>query len=86
MFNHQQRITGISEPFQRFQQAVVITLMQADTWLIQNIEYADQPGANLSGQSDPLSFTARQCTRRTVKGQVVQADVDQKAKPGIDFF
>ena len=64
-----------------FQQFRVVALMQANARLIQNIQYAHQPGTDLRGKPNPLRFPARQCRRRAVKGEIVQPDIEQEPDP-----
>ena len=54
--------------------------------LVQHVEHADQAGADLGGQPDPLRLAAGQRAGRPVERQVVQADVEQEAEPGVDLL
>jgi hypothetical protein len=42
MLNHDDGIAEIAQAFQRFQQALIVTLVQADARLIENVEHAGQ--------------------------------------------
>ena len=50
--------------FQRFQQLIVISLVQSDTRLIQDIGNPHKSGADLGRQTDPLCLAAGKGTRR----------------------
>ncbi len=54
MFNDDQRVAGVAQFDQRFDQAVVIVGMQADRRLVENVKHADQPAADLARQTNPL--------------------------------
>ena len=57
---HKQGIAHILQVPQRVQQFIIVSLMQADAGLIQNIAYTYQAGANLGCQPDSLCFPAGQ--------------------------
>ncbi len=59
MFDDQNGVAQIAQTFERFQQPCVIAWMQPDGWLIQHIQHADQPRANLGCQPDALCLAAR---------------------------
>ena len=40
--------------------------MQADRRLVQDVEHADEAGADLGGETDALPLTARERARRTL--------------------
>ena len=40
VFDHDQAVTGVPEPHQDVQKPSVVARMQADAWLIENIEHA----------------------------------------------
>ena len=71
---------------QRVDQPVVVPLMQPDARLVQDVQHAHQAGADLGRQPDPLRLAAGQGARRPVKGEVVQAHVDQEAEPVFDLL
>ncbi len=60
--------------------------MQADRGLVEDVEHAHQPRADLAGQPDPLGLAAGERRRRAVERQVVQADVGQEAEPAADLL
>jgi len=67
-------------------QPLIIALMQANARLVKDIEHADQAGANLRSQPNPLGLAAAQGPGRPVQGDIVQANIIQKAQPGINLF
>ena len=86
VLDHDQRVAQVAQPQQRLEQPVVVPLVQPDGRLVQHVQHADQPGADLGGQPDPLRLAAGQRRRGAVQRQVVQADVEQEAQPGVDLL
>ena len=54
--------------------------------LVEDVEHADQPGADLRGQPDPLRLATGQRAGRPVEREVVEADVEQEAEAGLDLL
>jgi hypothetical protein len=54
------RVAEIAQAPQRFEQPVVVALVQADAGFVQHVEHARQAGADLAGEADALAFPARQ--------------------------
>ena len=81
-----QGVAQIPQPDQGFDQPPVVALMQADRRLVEHIEHADQPGADLRGQPNALRLTAGQRGRRPRQRQVVEPDVEQEAEPRLDLL
>ena len=86
MLNHDQCISKITEMLECCEKFVIISLVQTDTWLIQNICYTYQSGTDLSRQTNSLCFSALQCSSCSSKCQIVQSDIHQKLDSGIDLF
>ena len=60
--------------------------MQTDRRFIQNVEHPDQRGTDLGCQTDALTFPPRKSARSTVKGQVIEPDINQKREPLPDLL
>ena len=75
MLDDDDGVAQVPQPFQGFNQAVVVRRMQADCRLIADIEHAHQPAADLGRQADTLGFAAAESRRGTVQGQIFQADI-----------
>ena len=86
MLDHDDRVAQVAQALQRSQQALVVALMQADGGLVQHIEHAGQPGADLRGQPDALALAARQRARCARQRQIFQPDIVQEAQPLVDFL
>ena len=65
------RVAKIPQARQGVEQSFIIALVQADARFIENVHHTDQTGTNLTGQSDALSFTARECVGAAIQRQVV---------------
>ena len=85
VLHHDQGVAQIAQLDQRVEQAVVITLVQADARLIEHVEHAGETSADLGGQTDALGFTARECHRRAIKTEVVEPHIEQKLEPHADL-
>ena len=79
-------VAQIAQPSQRFEQAVIILLVQPDAGFIQHIEHARKPGTNLAGQPDTLAFAAAQRARCAIQIEIVQPHIVEEAKPFVDFL
>ena len=58
MFDHDDRISQVSQMLQRMQQLVIIPLVKPYARFIEYIRHADKTGADLGGQTDTLSLSA----------------------------
>ena len=59
MFYDNDRIAQITQFLETMDQALIVTLVQTDARLVQDIENVDQLAANLCGKADALTLTAR---------------------------
>ena len=57
MLNDNDGVAQVPKSGQRLDQPVVVTLMQTDRRLVQDVENADQPGADLRCQPDTLCLS-----------------------------
>ena len=86
MLNHDQCISKITEMLECCEKFVIISLVQTDTWLIQNISHTHKTGTDLGSKTDSLCFPTRKCSCRTSQCQIIQSYIYQEAKPGTDFL
>ena len=59
--------------------------MQADGRLVEHVEHAAQPRADLRGQPDPLAFAARKRRRIARQREIAEAHPAQKLQPLHDL-
>ena len=64
-------------------QTLVVAVMKADGRLVEDVEHANEPRANLRRQTDPLCFTTRERRCRTHQGEVVEPDVDEEVETSV---
>jgi hypothetical protein len=76
---HQHSIAQVAQVGEGAQQAFIVTLMQTDRRLVENVHNADQASTDLRGQAYALSLTAGQGLGAAIERQVVQPDIDQEA-------
>ena len=81
-----QGVAEVAQPDQRLDQPVVVALVQADRRLVEDVEHADQAGADLGGEPDALRLAAGQRAGGAVEREVVEADVEQEAQPLVDLL
>ncbi len=81
MLDDDDAVAEIAQPPQRIEQARIVALMQADRGLVQHIEHAGEPGADLRGEPDALALAARQRAGGAAERQIVEPDVDQERQP-----
>ena len=86
VFYHDDRIPQISQVLEGPQKLVVVSLVQADTRLVQNIAHSHQSRTDLGRQPDSLGLSAGQRRCRPRQCQIIQSHVDQKAHSGLDLL
>ena len=79
-------VAQVAQLRKRVEQPVVVARVQADRWLVENVQHADQPAADLAGQANALRLAAGERRRRAVERQVVEPDVAQKAQPAANLL
>ena len=80
VLDDQHGVAQVAQRFQRFQQLLVVARVQANRGLIQHVQHAAQPRADLRGQPYALPLAAAERGRRAVQRQIPQADAGQKAE------
>ena len=86
MFYHYQSIPQIPQVLQGIQQFVIVSLVQADAGLIQNIAYTHQSGTDLGCQTDTLCLTAGQGSRSSGQRQIFQSHIHQESYSCADLL
>ena len=70
---------------QRFEQARVVALVQADRRLVEHVEHAGEAGADLRGEADALALAAGQRAGGARQRQIIEPDIDQEFQPRRGF-
>ena len=86
VLDHQHGVAEVAHPLQRRQQLAVVSLVQPDRRLVEDVEHAHQLGADLGGQADALRLAARQRAGGAVEGQVVEAHRGEEAEAVGDLL
>ena len=86
MLDHDQRVAQVAQPQKRVDQPAVVALVEADRWLVEDVQDPHQLGTDLSGEPDPLRLSARERVRGPLDGQVLEPDVDHELQPLSDLF
>ncbi len=86
VLDHDERVADVAQPLERADQLVVVALVQPDRRLVEDVEHAHEPAADLRGQPDALGLAAAQRGRAAVERQVVEADVVQEAEAFADLL
>ena len=86
VLHHDHGVADVAQVLERFQQAGVVALVQADGGLVQHVEHAGEPRADLRGEPDALALAARQRARRARQGEIVEPHVDQELQPLADLL
>ncbi len=60
MLDDDDAVAEIAEPVEGLEQPRIVALMQADRGLIEHIEHAGEPRADLRGEADALALAAGQ--------------------------
>ncbi len=81
VLHHQYGIAQVPQVFQRLDQPLIVTLVQADGRLVEHIKNASQARSDLGGQPDALALAAGERGRRAAQRQVAQPHRVQKLKP-----
>src|SRR5262249_57225073 len=79
-------VAQVAQALEGLQQPAVIALVQTDRRLVEDVEHADQAGADLSREADSLAFAAGQRPGRAVEGEVIEADVAEEAQALADLL
>src|ERR1035437_4635311 len=85
VLHYQHGVAQVAQLFQGLNQPVVVALMEADGRLVEYIEHAAQPGADLRGQADALPLSAAERGRVAVQREVGEAHGAEKLQPLSDF-
>ena len=85
VLDDQDRIAQVAQGFESLDQALVVALVQADRGLIEHVEHAAQPRADLRGQANALAFAAGERRGIAVQRQIAEPDGVEKLQPLDDL-
>ena len=79
VLDHDDGIAQVAKALKRSDEPLVISLMQADRRLVQNVQDAHETGADLRGKADALRLATGERGGSAVKREVIEAHVHQEA-------
>ena len=86
VLDHEHGVAEVAQVPQRAEQTRVVALMQADGGLVEHVEHAGQPRADLRGEADALAFAAGKRARSAREREVFQPDIYQELQPLVDLL
>ena len=86
MLDHKQGVAQVTEFSQRGEEAVVVALVEADGRFVEHVHDAGQSTSNLRGQTNSLTFTAREGVCLSIQREVVQSNAVKEPEPPFDFL
>ena len=85
VLDHQDGVAEVADPI-IVSMSRWLSLVQPDRRLVEHVEHADEPRADLRGEPDAPRLAAGEGARRTGQRRVVEADVEEEAHTGIDLL
>ena len=85
VLDHDHRVAEVAQAVERADQLLVVALVQPDRGLVEHVHHADQAGADLGRQADPLRLAARERAGRAGQREVADADVLEEGEPFGDL-
>ena len=79
-------VAEVAQLLERGEQPRVVALVQADRRLVEDVQHADEPRADLRRQADALRLAARERLGGAAEREVVEPDVDEEAQPLAHFL
>ena len=86
VLDHDHGVAEVAQPLQGFEEPRIVALVQADRRLVEHVEYAGQPRADLRGEPDALALAARQRARGARQREIFEPDIDQEFQALADFL
>ena len=86
MLHHNHRVTQVAQFLQGMDQSLIIPLVQAYAWLIEDIEHIHQLRTYLCCETNALTLTTRQGSRPTIQGEIIQSYIQQEFQSGTNFL
>ena len=86
MLHDDQRISQILEVHQGAKQLIIVSLVQSDAWLIENIGNTNESRTDLCCKADSLCLASGKCSGRTRQSQIFQSHFLQETDTRTDLF
>src|SRR5688500_3996860 len=85
MLDDEDGIAEIAQARKRVEEAIVVALVEANAWFVQDVEHADKAGADLRGEANALGFAAAERAAFAIQREIAETNVFQEAEAGADF-
>ena len=85
MLDDDDGVADVAEVAKGFEEALVVALVQPDARFVENVEDADEAGADLGGEAYALGFAAAKRATFAIECEVTEPDVGEKAEARTDF-
>ena len=79
-------VADVAQALERRDHLHVVLRMQPDARLVEHVEHAHQPRADLRRQADALRLAAGERARAAVEVQIVEADAEQQLEPAANLL
>ena len=86
VLDHEHGVAEVAQALERVEEPPVVPLVKADRRLVEDVEHADQAGADLGGEPNALPLASRQRGRGPVQRQVLEAHLDEEPQPLADLL
>src|SRR5262249_22161265 len=86
VLDHNYGVAEVAQSLQRFEQARIVALVQADRRLVQHVEHAGQAGADLRCKADALTLAAGKRARGARQREIIKPHIDEELKPLADLL
>ena len=86
MLDDNNRVPQVSQTVDDTDEALGITLVEADTRFVQDVERAYEATSELRRESHPLALPTREGAGESVKGQITQADLIKEGQARADLM
>src|ERR1700684_3343962 len=86
MLDDQHRVAEVAQSLQRVEQSLIVTLMQPDRRLIENVQHADQARPDLRREPDALALATRERAGSALKREVIEAHIGEELEALVDLL
>ena len=86
VFDHDHGIALVAEPLESCQQAVIVTRVEADRRLVENVKHSHEAAPDLSGESNSLRLPSREGWCSAIERQIFESHVGQERESSPDFL
>ena len=86
MLDDDDRILGVAEFLEGVDEAAIVALMEADAWLVEDVEDVDEFGSELGCEAYALAFSAGEGGGVAVEGEVAETDAYKEGESASDLF